>query len=367
MPEIKKPWVETPLIESAALSRAAGCRIFLKLENLQPAGSFKSRSAFLTQYLRACLGQKAEFLSNRGIGNYLLQRIEDLPDPSSVHFYSSSGGNAGLACVTAARSLGYPATVIVPESTKPRMIAKIRTAGATDVIQHGATWKEADTYLQQEVLKKDSSGVYVPPFDHPDIWEGSSTLVDEVNTQLPGKSDAIFCSVGGGGLFNGVMRGLDKHSWTDIPVLAMETHGADSLASSLNAGKLVTLPGITSIATSLGATRVADQTFEYGKRKNVKSVVLSDAEAAMGCWRLADDERMLVETASGVSLAVCYDGRLKKLIPGLGHDSKVVVVVCGGSNMTLEMLVEYKQTYGDVERLTTSDLDVPSTHTAPDF
>jgi len=320
----------------------------------------------LSPIFKRYLSQTAHDSDNIGVGNYLLQRIKDLPDPSSVHFYSSSGGNAGLACVTAARSLGYPATVIVPESTKPLMIAKIRTAGATDVIQHGATWKEADTYLHQEVLKKDSGGVYVPPFDHLDIWEGASTLIDEVETQLPGKFDAIICSVGGGGLFNGVMRGLDKHSWTDVPVLAMETRGAESLASSLKAGKLVTLPGITSIATSLGATRVADQTFEYGKRKNVKSVVLSDAEAAMGCWRLADDERMLVETACGVSLAVCYDGRLRKLIPELGRDSKVVVVVCGGSNITFEMLAEYKQKYGNVEKLTTNDLGVPSTNTAPD-
>ena len=249
------------------------------------------------------------------------------------------------------------------------MISKIRTAGATAVIQRGATWKEADTYLREEVLKRNDSdsGVYVPPFDHPYIWEGASTLVDEVASQLPGggRPDAIVCSVGGGGLFCGVMRGLDRHGWTDVPVLAMETRGADSLASSLKAGELVTLPGITSIATSLGATRVAEQTFEYAKRENVRSVVLEDAEAAMGCWRLADDERMLAETASGVSVALCYDGRLGKVIEGLGNESRVVVVVCGGSNVTLEMLNEFRKTYGDVEKVVTDDREVPSTNTAP--
>lgn len=247
------------------------------------------------------------------------------------------------------------------------MIAKIRTAGATDVIQRGATWADADAYLRTDILAHDRSGVYVPPFDHPYIWEGASTLVDEVAAQLPGggQPDAVVCSVGGGGLFCGVMRGFDRHGWGDVPVLAMETRGADSLAESLKAGEMVTLPGITSIATSLGATRVAEQTFEYAKRPNVKSVVLEDAEAAMGCWRLADDERMLAETASGVSVAVCYNGVLGKTVKGLGKDSRVVVVVCGGSNVTVEMLVEFRRVYGGVEKGATSDRNVPSTNTAP--
>jgi L-serine/L-threonine ammonia-lyase len=84
-----------------------------------------------------------------------------------THFYASSGGNAGLACVVAARSLGHKATVVVPHSTKPMMIAKIRAAGASDVIQHGANFGEADAYLRNVVLAANKDGVYVPPFDHP--------------------------------------------------------------------------------------------------------------------------------------------------------------------------------------------------------
>ncbi|KAA6409206.1 MAG: L-serine ammonia-lyase [Lasallia pustulata] len=91
-PNLKRPWISTPLIESAALSKAAGYRIFLKLENLQPAGSFKSR----------------------GIGNLVLQAAHRSPHRSHLHFYSSSGRNAGLACTTAARSLSSP-----PPSSSP--------------------------------------------------------------------------------------------------------------------------------------------------------------------------------------------------------------------------------------------------------
>ena len=315
-------------------------RIFLKLENLQPSGSFKSRA----------------------VGNLIRQALVTSHEPDRIHFYSSSGGNAGLACVTAARSLDRSATVVVPTSTKPSMIAKIRTAGASRVIQHGGSWAEADQFLRDEVLANDPHGVYVPPFDHDDVRYGASTIIEE----LEERPDAIVCSVGGGGLFSGIQLGLESRGWKDVSVLAMETEGAESLAMSLNEGKLVTLPAITSIATSLGAKRVAQTTFDLGRRSNVRSVVLSDAEAAMGCWRLADDERLVVEPACGVSVAVCYDGRLKQLLPKLTNESKVVVIVCGGSDITLEMLMGYRKQYADVESMATNDGDVPSTQSAPD-
>lgn len=80
------------------------------------------------------------------------------------------------------------------------MIAKIRTAGASRVIQHGGSWAEADEFLREEVLANDPHGVYVPPFDHDDVRSGASTIVEE----LEERPDAIVCSVGGGGLFSGI-------------------------------------------------------------------------------------------------------------------------------------------------------------------
>jgi L-serine/L-threonine ammonia-lyase len=313
-------------------------RIFLKLENLQPSGSFKSR----------------------GIGHYLATHIKKNGSRDATHFYCSSGGNAGLACVVAARQLGFAATIVVPMTTKPLMLTKLRDAGAKDVIQVGANWKEADTYLRENLLEADKNGVYVPPFDHPDIWDGHSSLVHELKQQLAnlhnsssllnGSSnkapDAIVCSVGGGGLFNGIMQGLDQIGWSSTQVVALETAGADSLNAALKAGELITLPGITSIATSLGATRVAEQTFKLAQRPNVRSFVLSDAEAVMGCWKLADDERLLVEPACGVNAALCYIGKLPEALGRpVTPDMKVVVVVCGGSNVTLEQLAQWRAEY----------------------
>ncbi|KAF2090787.1 tryptophan synthase beta subunit-like PLP-dependent enzyme [Saccharata proteae CBS 121410] len=321
-----KTWISTPLKESTALSQAAGCRVFLKLENLQPSGSFKSR----------------------GIGHYMSRQLATHPRPTSARFYSSSGGNAGLACVHAAIALGRSSTVVVPLSTSASMIAKLRAAGAREVIQQGASWREADAYLRTHVLANDEDGVYVPPFDHPDIWAGNATIVDELSEQLGGEEPGVLvCSVGGGGLFNGLCQGMDRLKWDTVSVLALETRGCDSLNQSLEAGELITLPAITSIAKCLGATRVAEKTFENGKRANVKSVVMDDGEAAMGCWRLADDERMMVELAGGVNVAMCYNGRLERALgKKLNKDSTMVIVLCGGSDITVEMLYELRKKYG---------------------
>ena len=141
------------------------------------------------------------------------------------------------------------------------IIAKIRTAGAHEVIQHGASWAEADKYLREELLAKDANGVYVPPFDHEDVREGGSISVDELDE----KPDAVVCSVGGGGLFAGIQMGLWRRGCGDVSLLAVETEGADSLATSLKGGELVTLGKITSMFTSLGAKRVAEKAFEMGQ------------------------------------------------------------------------------------------------------
>ncbi|EME80345.1 uncharacterized protein MYCFIDRAFT_212038 [Pseudocercospora fijiensis CIRAD86] len=344
----KKPWRKTPLVESTKLSEAAGCRIFLKLENLQPSGSFKSR----------------------GLGNLVLKTFYSSPEPHKLHIFSSSGGNAGLGAVYAANFVGRPSTVCVPMSTKPHMIEKIKAAGATEVIQHGPTLHAADVYLKEVVMPaarmRGEVPLYVNPFDHPDIWQGHSSLVDEVSEQMAeiGEQEEgpelMVCSVGGGGLFNGIMEGIERQigkgegrGWEATQVLCVETEGADSLAQSLASGENTTLKGITSIATSLGVVRVSDRTFELVREGRetgkVKNVVLSDAEAAMGCWRLAEDERILVEAACGVNVALCYGNRLKKALGRpVRPDEKVVLVICGGSNVSTSIVEGWKEEYAGV-------------------
>ena len=266
----------------------------------------------------------------------------------------------------AAKTVGRPATVVVPLSALPATIQKVRDAGAEDVIQIGATWKEADAHLREVVMPDFESlgggrkAVYVPPFDHELVWEGHSSLVDEVREDmqrmgLQSAPSTIVCSVGGGGLFSGVMDGVERQpDWQNTTVVAVETEGANSLAQSLEAGNAVTLPGITSKATSLGATRVCDRAFELAssgtRTGRVKSAVLTDAEAALGCWELADAHRMLVELACGVNVALCFDGRLKRALGReVDEDETVVLVVCGGCLVDVETLAGWIRTYGGKE------------------
>jgi L-serine/L-threonine ammonia-lyase len=305
----------------------------------------------------------------RGIGNLVLTHLSDPSNNGkALHFFSSSGGNAGLAAVVAARDLSCSCTVVVPLSTSPMMIEKLRAAGASDVVRHGASWFEADTYLRETFIeiednKPDSwaRNVYIPPFDHRDIWQGASTLVDELVTQLPPNenhqsfpADAIVCSVGGGGLLNGIVEGLERHlpayqprrEAKKVQVIAVETAGADSLALSLRKGSLESLPAITSQATTLGALCVAPQAFKNAQFPprgiEVTSVVGTDADAAMGVVRLCDELRLEVELACGISVQVGLE-RLMEVMPDLTPESRVVIVVCGGSGVTPEMITDYRQ------------------------
>jgi L-serine/L-threonine ammonia-lyase len=149
----------------------------------------------------------------------------------------------------------------------------------------------------------------------------------------------------------GITDGMDRVGWgSDVQVLAVETKGADSLHQSMKAGQLVTIPRITSIASSLGVSRVCKRAFDLLSRKNVTSLVLEDAEAAMACWRLADDERIIVEPACGVSVALAYDNRLPHFLRGFDKDKKVITVVCGGSKISVDTLVQYKARYGERAR-----------------
>lgn len=243
------------------------------------------------------------------------------------------------------------------------MVAKLRALGA-EVVQKGANWGEADRWLREVVMQGEGEGrgevgVYVPPFDHPDIWEGASSLVPELEEQMKGFGgyDGVVCSVGGGGLLIGIAEGIQNAGLaSERKVLAVETEGGESLSKSLLAGGVVTLPEISTIATSLGCSRVAKRAFEVAQRDNVEVAVLSDAQAAMGSVHLADMERLLVEAACGVSIAPCFDGTLRRalgrgLSDGEWKEQRIVIIVCGGSIVSTRLLEDYRAKYeGVVER-----------------
>lgn len=269
-----------------------------------------------------------------------------------VHFYCVSGGNAGLACASSAAALCKPATVVIPVTTPELLKNKLLDLGA-EVFQVGKNLSAADQFLRENLLAKDPLGVYVPPFDHPHVWDGAATIVEELRDQLDVPMDGIVCSVGGGGLFNGLMRGIEAFRWSGRKphVLAVETAGADSLNACVQAKAHVNLPEITSIATSLGVSRVSEETWKWSQAPNAQNVVVSDADAAISCVRFADDARLLVEVSCGAALATVYRGDLReRLGKGLTDaqwaEKNIVVIVCGGSGVSLRTLDQYREEYG---------------------
>ncbi|HEK1690115.1 TPA: pyridoxal-phosphate dependent enzyme [Pseudomonas putida] len=296
--------IHTPLIESRPLSLAAGRSIWLKLDALQPCGSFKLRG----------VGHACEVHHARG----------------ARHFVSSSGGNAGLAVAYAGRQLGVPVTVVVPETTTERAKELLHQEGAK-VVVHGSSWQEANALAQTLVGPDDA---FIHPFDDPLLWAGHASLVDEV-AATGYKPDAVVLSVGGGGLLSGVVEGLRRNGWSDVPVLAVETDGAASLHAAVQAGHPVELERLTSVATSLGAKRVADQALACVQEHPVHSVLVSDRAALEACERFLADHRVLVEPACGAALALAYEaGRLD------GYQN-VLVVVCGGATATLKQIQDW--------------------------
>ena len=302
--------IETPLIESIPLSRKVNGKVWLKMEALQPSGSFKLR----------------------GIGNACQQYLSEGADK----FISSSGGNAGIAVAYSGRKLRVPVTVVVPETTPKRAIAAIRQEEA-EVIVKGKTWQESHNYA---VTLTGRNSIYIHPFDNPLLWAGHSTLIDEVTTSdiIP---DVVILSVGGGGLLCGVIEGLRRHRLTHVPILAVETHGADSLSASFKAGRHMELADIKSIATSLGAKKVAAAAYERCQKHEVISHVVSDRQAVDACLQFSVDHRLLVEPACGASLSTLYNP-----VEVLADRENILVVVCGGAGVTYAQLAAWKQKIG---------------------
>jgi L-serine/L-threonine ammonia-lyase len=152
--------------------------------------------------------------------------------------------------------------------------------------------------------------------------------------------------VGGGGLLSGILEGLYNVGWNDIPILISETKGAESFNISIEEGKLITLPSITSIATTLGARKVCNNVFEWSKKHKIYSIVVDDSEAVNACINFLNDERCLVEPSCGAALASIYSRniKIKNILEGI-KEPIVVVIVCGGSGISLQHLDIWKKQF----------------------
>ncbi|VVT47023.1 uncharacterized protein SAPINGB_P001505 [Magnusiomyces paraingens] len=207
----------------------------------------------------------------------------------------------------------------------------------------------------------------------------ASNNIPPPSSSSPSLSSKVIaiCSVGGGGLYNGLGIGFSLAGWSDVSLVAVETEGCATLNQSINAGgKQVEIPAPKTIATSLSTISVTRETIDYamGSRPTsfgplpclnesssssllsssnsnasptgkTHSLVVSDREAAEACIRFAHDHKMMVEAACGTALAPLYNGKIKEAFPNLSKDDTIVVVVCGGTSVSWDILKGYSETF----------------------
>jgi threonine dehydratase len=281
----------TPVIELAAGEFGFDFSVCLKLEFMQHAGSFKARGAF----------------------NRMLSA--SLPPQGVI---AASGGNHGLAVAYAARRLGVPAEIFVPEISAPVKIRRLRELSAT---VHVIGRNYAEAWQACEARQRETGALVVHAYDQAEVVAGQGTAAREFEQQCPGL-DAVVVAVGGGGLIGGVAAWLGGRT----RVVGVEPVTSSALHTALAAGAPVDVEVSGIAADSLGARRVGSVMFSIARRY-VERVVLVDDEAIAQARRVLWRElRIVAEPGGAAAFASLLCGAWR---PAPGQ--RVGVLVCGAN------------------------------------
>jgi len=293
----------TPLVHSQTLSKHLGAEVYLKLECLQKTGSFKPRGAF-NKMLTLTASEKA------------------------AGVVATSGGNHAQGVAYAASLLGVQATICMPSVTPANYVNATRGYGAQVILCDGQPGAHA------EALRLQAQGqIFVPPFDDPLVAAGQGTIGLEILEELPGVS-RMYVSIGGGGLISGIATVM-KAALPQLRIFGVETRGAESMAQSVAARKLIELPAITSIARTLGAPQVSSMTLAIVQEFVEQVIVVDDAAAVQSLVFLLERTKLLTEPAAACCLAAAETHR-GTFAPG----EKIVLLLCGG-NIAISDLFDY--------------------------
>jgi threonine dehydratase len=284
----------TPLVRSAALGEHLGTRVYLKLECLQKTGSFKPRGAF-NKMLSLSPAERA-----RGV-------------------VAISGGNHAQGVAFAAKQLGIQATIAMPATTPQNYLDATRGYGADIVLV-----PDIKAAFDEARRLADAGRVMIHPFDDPLVAAGQGTIGLEILEDLP-IATRVYISIGGGGLITGVATAMCAIS-PAMEVIGVETHGADAMAQSLAAGKLVELSAITSIARTLGAPKVSEFTMTHVQRLVREVAVVDDAATVRAMIRILERTKLLTEPAAACCLAAAERHRGQ-----FQPNDEIVLLLCGGN------------------------------------
>jgi threonine dehydratase len=284
----------TPVEGSRPLSERVGGPVWLKCENLQRAGSFKIRGAYV--------------------------RISRLSDEERAHgVVAASAGNHAQGVALAATLLGTTSTVFMPEGAPIPKVEATKAYGAA-VRFAGSTVDEA--LVAAEAYAAEVGAVVIHPFDHADIVAGQGTVGLEILEQCPDVR-TIVVAVGGGGLISGIAAAV-KPVRPDVRIVGVQAAGAAAYPQSLATGSPCKLPSMATIADGIAVGCPGELTFRMVRRYVDDIVTVSEEALSQALLLCLERAKLVVEPAGAAAVAAIMDDPT-------AFESPVVAVLSGGN------------------------------------
>jgi threonine dehydratase len=287
--------IRTPLVSSPTFSSMSGYEVYLKLETMQKAGSFKVRGAM----------------------NMILSRRMEIGGKGVV---AASAGNHAQGVAVAARVAGVPATVVMPAWASVSKQAAARSYGAR-VILSGGTLEESIRHARDLA---ESGMTYIPAFDDPQVIAGQGTIGLEILEDLP-ETDLILVPVGGGGLIAGICaaaKGIEPR----VRVWGVQAAACPSAREAVMAGRPVLVETGPTLADGIRVRQVGDLAFPVIRDLVEEILLVEEEEIATAMLLLLERKRIIAEGAGAAPLAALASGKVK-----VREGSRVVLVVSGGN------------------------------------
>ena len=293
---VKKVTSETKLIYSEFFSNQTGNKVYLKPENMQLTGAYKLRGAY-----------------------YKISTLS--PDEREKGLITASAGNHAQGVAYAAKKYGVNAVIVMPTTTPLMKVNRTKSYGA-EVVLKGDVYDEAAEYAYQ--LAAEKGYTFIHPFDDLAVATGQGTIAMEIFKELP-LVDIILVPIGGGGLATGVST-LAKLLNPKIKVIGVEPAGASCMRASLQAGEVVTLPGVNTIADGTAVKTPGKNIFPYIQQNIDEIITVPDEDLVVSFLDVVENHKMVVENSGLLTVAA---------LRHLDVKNKKIVSILSGGNMDI--------------------------------
>ena len=291
---VKEVTKETKLVYSAYLSERTGNKVYLKPENMQMTGAYKLRGAY---YKVSTMSEKDR---KKGI-------------------ITASAGNHAQGVAYAAKQYGLKSVIVMPTTTPLIKVNRTKNYGA-EVILYGDVYDEACEKALE--LAKKEGYTFIHPFDDVTVATGQGTIAMEIFQDLP-VVDYILVPIGGGGLAAGVST-LAKLLNPKIKVIGVEPEGAACMKASLDAGRIVGLGSVSTIADGTAVKTPGQSIFPYVQKNLDDIITIKDEELIVAFLDMVENHKMVVENSGLLSVAALDHMKVK---------NKRIVSILSGGNM----------------------------------